>query len=134
MANVLANDSDSMMCSSYADLVFHHKKDNDGIFLNHMTTTVPLCVRSVCDEYYLWTDSLNSRKYECTSAIMTRGGNYTCKEKNIMTGYNAFPNKVPNDFLLVPCPSNTFRNHVDCDENKCCSVNHQLFNNWTKRR
>jgi hypothetical protein len=37
------------------------------------------------------------------------------------------------EFLVQPCPHNTYANHLVCDGKKCCSRNHQLFMNYTKQ-
>jgi hypothetical protein len=71
----------------------------------------------------------------CGDIMNTRAGNAKeCRPLDNMAGYDNI-NSVPsmNEYLMVPCRVNTFRNHLECDQNKCCSVRHQLFMNHTKR-
>jgi len=135
MATTLFNNSDTIHCNNYAYLVFQHKKDNDEIFINRMSKTVPHCVRPIDDESKLWSGSKSSRIPSCDPDIMNRGGNAPSKSPHcIKAGYQAWPSRNPNDFLLIPCETNTWRNYVDCDAKKCCSVHHQMFGNVTKRK
>lgn len=75
------------------------------------------------DSFYMLYDALESnRQLLCSVDIEDRGGNNVVPQKADL--------RSPG-FLVQPCPNNTFMNHLVCDENKCCSKQHQLFNNWT---
>lgn len=60
-------------------------------------------------------------------------------DRNIVQ-YRGQNNKAPvnidkrkNEFLIPFCNKNTYKNHIVCDDDKCCSKSHQLFMNITKR-
>ncbi len=122
--------SDHMICNNYAALTFQHKYDNDTIFINQISKGAPRCIRPLDDESRLWI-SQNPRMCDWDTLRMLQN-----KKENtpIKAGYDAYPDVNKNDFLMIPCKQNTFKNHIECDDNKCCSVNHQLFENITRRR
>jgi hypothetical protein len=124
---------DIMMCNTKANMTFQHKKENDNIFFQVMGNTQPTQVRDVGREFMIQ-NSRQSRQYICTPSIDTRGGNsVSCAPGEMYQGYANYNNYAMADYLMTPCKTNTFKNHVSCDEDKCCSVHHQLFNNMTKR-
>lgn len=132
-SSLLFANSDQILCNNYASVVYEHKKQNDDVFLNIITQPRQYCARAI-DRESSFNISESSRQKKCTDDIKTRGNNATCFEKpKIQVGYDAFPNKVQNDYLLVPCPRNTFQNYVVQNKEKGCSVHHQLFNNMTRR-
>jgi hypothetical protein len=127
--------SDHMICNTKSLLTFEHKKTNDQLFYQQMGNTQRVHLRDVEREYSLLTDSLNPKLYVCNNSIDSRGGNaISCDRAGICQGYNCYNAYHMNDYLLIPCKENTFVNYVDCDNNKCCSVRHQMFMNITKRR
>ena len=104
--------------------MFKNKKQSDLSFYyqidNKVSSALPYANRVPVD----------TRVCVMTNGITTRGGN----------DYSCFPEKMPcftmdtSEFLMTPCHENTFQNHLVCDENKCCSLRHQMFNNITKRK
>ena len=65
-------------------------------------------------------------KLSCSIDIEKRGNN------NVVTPQNQ--NHASNRFLITPCGTPTYKNNIRCDEEKCCSKQHQLFDNWTKAK
>ncbi len=135
MTSVIFKQSDSVQCNNHAYSVFKHKQENDSIFINNMTKVLPHCVRPIDDESKLWAGSQSTRIYTCTQDMMIRGGNApNIPPPCLKAGYKTWPSRHPNDFLLYPCETNTWRNYIDCDASKCCSIHHQMFDNVTKRK
>ncbi len=130
--------SDQFICNTYAYLTYEHKKGNDRIFMNQMTSPQPICPRNVSAESEMWlSNKFSARVKTCTPEIMTRGGNALVPPGSaVKAGYPAWPvpNGHPNDFMLNPCQSNTWRNHIESDDEKACTVKHQMFMNCTKRK
>lgn len=128
--------SDIMVCNTKANLTWKHKKENDMIFFKQMGGTVPTKIRNVEAEFFLKTCDNNPRKYVCNDNINTRGGNaiVSCPDLSICQGYNCFTDNHMGEYLMIPCKTNTYRNYIECDNDKCCSVHHQMFDNMTKRR
>lgn len=126
--------SDFMLCNSYAALVYDHKRANDEVFTNIICRDRPVCVRDIDKESRLWMETKNSRVKTCTDDIMNRGGNATFPTAHINAGFSAWPDVNANDFLLNPCRENTWKNHLHADDEKLCSIKHQMFMNITKRR
>lgn len=125
---------DGMICNTKANMTFSHKKDNDNIFYQVMGNTQPTSIRDVQREFSMQTNSLSSRQYVCTPSIDTRGGNsVSCAPRVMYQGYENYNTYAMADYLLTPCKTNTFKNHISCDDTNCCSVHHQLFNNLTKK-
>jgi len=121
--------SDSIIVSNYAYLTFEDKKRNDQMFLNFVGSTNQECVRDITKESSILI-APSSRVSSCLDA--TRGGN--ASSLSLKAGYDAWPGKNMNDFLMVPCEQNTWRNHIESDADKSCSVRHQMFMNLTKKR
>lgn len=123
--------SDFMLCNNSAYLHYKDQKVNDHIFVQQMSRTRPMCIRSIDTENnFFMTPS--SRNAVCNNFLTNRGGNIGCEPKKpcpkLFTSYNI------NEFLLVPCPKNTYKNYVIFDDTKQCSKSHQVLNNWTKRK
>jgi len=125
--------SDSMICNTKAHNTFQHKKQNDLIFYNAISDKIGIPMRDVDSELLLW-KGRDPRECSLTSSVTSRGGNAKTCDTNICQGYTCFQPAYLDEFLLEPCKENTFRNHIVCDETKCCSLRHQLFMNITKRR
>lgn len=126
--------SDVMVCNSRAHNIYKHHQENDAIFLQRMNNPQPTSLKNTRLEFNLQTDSLNSRKAECTPFINKRGGNaIPCLSYTSCQGYKCYSEYHLNDFLLIPCKENTWRNYIECDDNKCCSVLHQMYDNHTRR-
>ena len=125
--------SDTMICNTKAFATFYNKKQNDLAFYYGVFNTVPTPWLDIDIDSKLKVSGRDPRECVLSRATMTRGGNaVTClPERTPCT-----PERVWNtrDFLMDPCRENTFRNHVVCDAEKCCSMRHQLFMNMTKRK
>lgn len=126
--------SDVILCNTKASNLYKHKSENDRAFLQRMGRTNPDDLRNVGLEHGLF-KSVDPRLYTCTPAIDSRGGNAVfCEKASFCDGYKCYTQYHLNDYLVTPCPTNTWRNHVECDEDKCCSVHHQMYDNHTRRR
>jgi hypothetical protein len=126
--------SDHIICNKKASQTFQHKKYNDKLFFQQMGNVQPTMLKNVAREHELLKASQNPRLYTCTEDIMSRGGNAeVCEGTDICQGYKCYTQYHLNEYLLIPCKTNTFRNHIECDNDKCCSVHHQMFMNLTKR-
>lgn len=127
--------SDHIICNKKSNRAFEAKKMNDILFYHQLGNTQPVALKNTDNEFKLKTAALNPRLYKCTDQVLTRGGNSaTCQDASICQGYKCYSQYHMNDYLLIPCQTNTFQNYIDCDDNKCCSVHHQMFMNITKRR
>lgn len=126
--------SDYILCKNIQDLQFKHKRENDVKFMSLLSKPLPCCIRDVNEEYKIWTDTFKTRTPNCSEIIATRGGNN--KKSGVdkqCGGYECYQGKYNNNFLLLPCKENTFQNYLVEDNEKICSVSHQMFNNMTKR-
>ncbi len=123
--------SDHLLCTNSAYLQYKDKKMNDGLFVQQMSRPRDMCLRNIDNENRLFLTP-SSREYTCSKFLASRGGNEGCEPNvpcpKLYTKYNM------NDFLLVPCPKNTYKNYLVFDDKKTCSKTHQILNNWTKRR
>lgn len=120
-----------MICNSRAYNVYKDQRTNDALFLQQMGNTQPTALRNVRQDYKL---KVGANVYVCNEAMRTRGGNFTGCEGQFAQGYANYTKYHLNDFLLAPCQTNTWRNHIACDDDKCCEIKHQLYDNWTKRK
>jgi hypothetical protein len=127
--------SDNMICNTRAHNTYKHARENDGVFLQRMNNTQATSIRDLDLEHRLRIATQDPRKYVCSDAIKTRGLNASrCGDnKPFCQGWSCYTNYHLDEFLLTPCKTNTWRNHIECDEDKCCSVHHQMFMNHTKR-
>lgn len=124
--------SDYMLCTNTAHLHYNDRKFNDGLFVQQMSKTRPMCVRNIDTENSLFVTP-STRVATCQNSLLVRGGNsINCEPSRpcpkLYTNYNM------NEFLLVPCPRNTYKNYLVFDDKKTCSKSHQILNNWTKRK
>ena len=126
--------SDAIQCNNYAKTLFDMKKTNDAIFAQQFNMPQPTGCINRCEELKLWTNTFTSRAPNCDEFIMTRGNNLTHKPMQHCAGYQCYPQRGKSEFLMIPCPQNTWNNHLEQDDTKICSVRHQMFNNVTKRR
>lgn len=129
--------SDIMQCNTKANNMYKYRKENDSLFLQRMNNTQPSQLRNFDEEFALFTDSIDPKKYICNEAINSRGGNAVfCAKKGqaLVGGYENYTSYHLNDYLMVPCKQNTWRNHIECDKDKCCSILHQMYDNVTKRK
>lgn len=131
-----AHNSDVISCNTRALLGFQHTKMNDAILMQRFRSTAPNKLRDVEAEHRLQKEIFKAKEYTCTPMIQARGGNaIACTDDSMLRqGYKNYTPYNMSEYLLVPCKENTFRNFVDCDEDRCCSVHHQLFDNMTKRK
>lgn len=123
--------SDHLLCTNSAYLQYKDKKMNDGLFIQQMSKSRNMCLRNIDNENNLFLTP-SSREYTCSKFLASRGGNEGCESNvpcpKLYTNYNM------NEFLLVPCPKNTYKNYLVFNDKKTCSKSHQILNNWTKRR
>ena len=123
--------SDTMLLTNHAYLQYKDLKQNDMLFQKHFSQTLPRCLKAIDRETEF--RLLRSMKIpQCTPAITSRGGN-TGREPlrpcpSIYSSYSL------NEFLLVPCPTPTYKNFLVMDGDKVCTKSHQMLNNWTKRK
>ena len=132
MDNVSAS-SDFMLYTNIADLNFKDKRQNGLSFIYQMSRTAPRCFMDRGAELALWADNYKTRIPVCTPCTATRGGNHPGCQPNRSCPKPEYSPTYLKDFLLVPCPKPTYKNHIMCNEEKCFSKRHQLFNNMTKR-
>lgn len=125
--------SDSMICNNRTELAFKYNRMNERLAMQQFRGTLPVEVRSIDGESAYWR-GMSTRTY-CNDLINSRGtnANKPCIDKTPCSGYDCYTPFHLSDFTLIPCKENTFRNFIDCDDSKCCSVHHQLFMNLTKR-
>jgi hypothetical protein len=122
--------SDNILCRNIEYLQFQHKKETDIQLMHSFKPAVPCGIRDVVRESKLWTDTFGTKIATCDEVIMTRGGN----NHGYIKGFNPDVKNKTCEFLLDPCPQNTFKNYLVSDDKKTCSLKHQTFNNITKRR
>ena len=129
--------SDNMICNTKANLTFQHKKQNDLMFYKSIGTSLLSPMRDPTTEFNLLSGK-DPRSCNLSKAFTSRGGNsLNCSDtpcKSIPQGYDCMKQQNIQEYLLMPCKQNTFRNHIVCDDTKCCSKRHQLFMNITKRK
>lgn len=128
--------SDRMICNTRAFNTFSHKKQNDLLF--YQTITNPIVSAPFYDvDIENKIKAIDPRLCVLSTSTKVRGGNAIqneCDTKPFVQGYDNFAPYYLDEYLLTPCMENTFRNHLVCDEDKCCSLRHQLFMNITKRK
>lgn len=125
--------SDQILCNNSAFLHYTDARLNDSLFIQQMSRTNPACIRAIDKETSLFLDGRNQRVAKCDYNITSRGGNArgcdtTQPCPKMWTNYNF------QEFLIVPCPKNTYRNYLVQDKEKVCTKSHQVLNNWTKRK
>ena len=123
--------SDFMIYTDIATLQFKDKRTNDLAYLYQMSRTTPRCLVDRGQEKLM---QQGDDKRMCNKFINGRGGNYPGCEPTRSCPHPEYSRYYMNEFLLVPCAKPTYKNYIRCDDVKCCSIQHQLFNNWTKRK
>lgn len=125
--------SDTLLCGNIENLQFSHKRDNDLSYMYNLSRSMPNRIRNVGEEYQMWTQSFKTRVADCTDDILKRGGNDVIPNLSQCGGYECFKPSYTNEYQIVPCKNNSFRNYLVNDLEKVCTSSHQLFNNITKR-
>lgn len=125
--------SDILLCNNIENLQFSHKRENDMSYMYNLSRTMPNKIRNVTEEYQMWTQSLKTRVADCTNDIIKRGGNNVVPSLTQCGGYECFKPCYTQTFQTIPCKNNTFKNYLVNDNEKICTLSHQLFNNVTKR-
>ena len=125
--------SDAMICNSTSYNAFYWKKYNDLMFIKQMD--MPQNVDSIdrCIEDKL--QMTESRECEVSDRIYKRGGNAECYEpQHFCKGFDCYNNYHLSDFLITPCPINTWKNSLISNKDMGCTKRHQFYANVTKRR
>lgn len=126
--------SDYMLYTSISDLQFKDKRTNDLAYMYQMSRTKPKCLIDRGDELDLFKEIYKNKIPFCNNCTNTRGGNYQGCEPVKECPKPEYEKYFLNEFLLTPCPKPTHMNYINCNEEKCCSIRHQLFKNQTKRK
>lgn len=127
--------SDSILCGFLTYNQFKWRKNNDRIFNLQMDE----CPRNKCTldsslETKLKFSKL-PRDCEINDGILFRGGNSMGREPpHFCKGFQCYNGYHLSDFLLTPCPINTWKNYIIVDDCHGCSKRHQFFMNITKRK
>lgn len=125
--------SDTVLCNNIENLQFAHKRENDLSYMYRLSRSMPNKIRNVSDEYQMWTQTFKTRVADCTDGILNRGGNDVKPNLTQCVGYECFKSPYTNEYQMVPCKNNTFKNYLVNDDMKVCTLSHQLFNNITRR-
>lgn len=123
--------SDYMLCTNTGYLLYQHRKENDDLFKQQMMNTSKVCLRDMEKESDLFLRG-SSRVAVCTPMVNSRGNSGCEPVRPCPTP--VYSQYLLNEFLLVPCPKNTYKNYLVYDDHKICSKSHQVLNNWTKRK
>jgi len=125
--------SDFMIYTDIAMQQFKDKRTNDLAYMYQMSQTQPRCLMDRSAEHSLFIDQYKTKIPFCNSCTETRGGNCMKKEDNFCP-HPEYTKAYLNEFLIVPCPKANHKNHITCNDSKCCQYRHQLFRNNTKRK
>jgi hypothetical protein len=124
--------SDHMVCNNVALNTWRWRKQNDSIFYNHMSKPQNSYLMDRCTENNL--KFTESRPCEVSRRIFERGGNNSdCEPKHFAKGFQNYNSYHLNEYMITPCPENTWKNHLVQDDKKMCTKRHQFFMNLTKR-
>ena len=138
METSLLEKSDAMICNSTAYNTFFWKKMNDVVFLKHMDTpqNSELVDRCVEDKLQRLQRLSQTRECEVSDRIRDRGGNGSdCREPvHFAKGFQCYNTYHLSEFMLTPCPINTWKNSIISNDSMGCSKRHQFFANITKRK
>jgi len=126
--------SDFMLQTNISDLQFKDKRTNDLSFIYQMSQTQPRCLIDRGDELKFFKDQYLNKTPFCNDCTATRGGNNLKCGRDRSCPHPEYIKYYMQEYLIIPCPKPTYKNYVTCNEDKCCSRNHQLFKNWTKRK
>ena len=126
--------SDNMICNSFSYNMFNWKKINDLMFLKQMSMppqdqfTKDICIE---DKIKFGVD----KNCDDSTTFNTRGGNNdeTCEPCGFCKGFVCYNQYNLSEFLLTPCPINTWKNSIIQNDSMGCSKRHQFFMNVTKR-
>jgi hypothetical protein len=125
--------SDHMICNNTAYNAYHWRKQNDLMFYKQMDMPQNSHLMDRCVE-----DNMRrgySRECEVSKRIFERGGNSTnCEPQHFARGFQNYNKYHLNEFLITPCPDNTWKNWLVHDDKKVCTKRHQFFMNVTKRK
>jgi hypothetical protein len=126
--------SDNMICNNVAYNTYKWRKQNDLIFYKQMDMPQNTDFMNRCIEDNMRKN--NSRHCETSQRIFERGGNSTtqCEPVHFAGGFQNYNKYHLNEYMLTPCPRNTWKNYLIQDNNKICSKRHQFFMNVTKRK
>lgn len=124
--------SDIMICNNVLERRCMNDTAQYRAFLQQLGKTQPVTLRDV-DRETGFLQGQSTRTF-CNEATNTRGGNAVPCKDSACIGYKCYTPYHMHDWLLTPCVDNTFRNHIECDDDKCCSIRHQMFMNITKRK
>jgi hypothetical protein len=127
--------SDFMLQTNISDLQFKDRRTNDLSFIYQMSQPQSRCLIDRGNELKFFKDQYLNKTPFCNDCTDNRGGNATKCAKDRSCPHPSYVRFfMRDDYLIVPCPKPTYKNYVTCNEEKCCSRNHQLFKNWTKRK
>lgn len=125
--------SDAMICNHVAYNQFQWRKANDLMFYWKMGAPQNAHIMDRCKENKMRMGF--SRACEVSDRIFERGGNNTeCEPKHFAKGFLNYNNYHLNEWMIVPCPENTWKNYLVSDKEKTCSKRHQIYMNNTKRK
>ena len=127
------NRSDSMICNSISFNRFYAKKHNDELFVKQMDIPQNANVMDRCIEDKMRLG--NSRECEISDRIIKRGGNNDpkCEPTHFCKGFQCYNNYHLSEYLITPCPINTWKNSIVENKIGGCSRRHQFYMNVTKR-
>lgn len=131
--------SDDVICNNNSLYEFNQQKKNDLMMCWAMNGCILPENKNIDAETKLWRSGNGS---ECLLELYkVRGGNSKDMRCNrlkpqytVKAGYDNYSGGELKDYLMVPCKVNNFRNHLDTDSFKTCSIRHQLFMNNTSRK
>lgn len=125
--------SDAMICNNHMERQCKYNAMNNQAFMQQMSNPQATTLRDINMETKSFI-GMDTRVY-CNDLINIRGKNalVPCINKRPCMGYECYTPFHINEYLLIPCKENTYRNHLVCDDDKCCSLRHQMFMNVTKR-
>lgn len=125
--------SDKMICNSVAFNTFKWRKQNDLIFYKQMDMPQNSYLMDRCVEDNMRRE--HGRVCEVSKRIVERGGNSTnCEPEHFAKGFQNYNGYHLSEFMMTPCPENTWKNGLVQDNDKICTQRHQFFMNVTKRK
>jgi len=126
------NQSDQMLFVNDAYLKYRDMKQNDILFRQQFSRTNNTCFKNVDVERDIQVKP-SSKIPIIDESFINRGGNAHNNEPKYECP-NPYSPYTLNEYLIVPCPRNTYKNYLIGDAKKICSKSHQILNNWTKRK
>ena len=123
---IIQNDKRYFKYRSYQDSFDQYKRQIDSTILQQ-------CRDIDRESFLLFQNDIDCRWLK----DKTRVGNAKSEVCNIAEktyiGYDNYNALSLNEYLLIPCKHNTYRNQVSCGIDTCCSTQHQLFMNCTRK-